>query len=59
MVHPAEQYELMCDKELKAAKHATTVEERILHLEKASEYAKLAAAERKRSNVYDIGSHRR
>jgi hypothetical protein len=49
----------MCDGALKAAETAVSLGERIMHLEKACEYAKMAAAERKRSNVYEIISHGR
>lgn len=59
MRHDAQHYEHLSDQALRAAQHASSLGERIRHLETACEYAKLASAERKRSNVYHMNSHRR
>jgi len=59
MQNAADHYLHMSDHELNAAERAATLNERISHLENAFEYAKLASAERKRSNVYEFSSHRR
>ena len=59
MLHPADHYERLSDEALGAAGRVPSLDERIRHLEKAYEYAKMASAERKRMNVYDMNSHRR
>jgi hypothetical protein len=59
MLHAAEHYENMSEEALKAADRAATVDERLRHREKAHEYAKMACAERERTNVYAFSSHRR
>ena len=58
MLHAAEHYEHMSEDALTAAEHATTPDARIRHLETAHRYAKLACAERQRSNIYGFSSHR-
>ena len=52
MLHALEHYELESARALEAAECATTLHERMRHLDTASRYAHLACAERKRSNVY-------
>ena len=59
MLHAAEHYELESTRARDAAERAATFGERIRHLEKAQEFARMASAERKRSNVYEFSSHRR
>jgi hypothetical protein len=52
MLHAEKHYVLESKRALEAAERATTVDERIRQLATANRYAKLACAERKRSNVY-------
>jgi hypothetical protein len=59
MLHSAEHYELESTRALQAAEQANSVGQRIRLLQKAHEYAKMASAERRRSNVYEFSSHRR
>ncbi len=48
MVHSADYYADLSDKELAAADHAATIEDRVEHLEKAYRLARAAWAERTR-----------
>ena len=59
MLNAADHFEHLSDQALRAADQAFTRDQRIRHLEKAYEYAKMAAAERTRSNVYDFSSQGR
>jgi hypothetical protein len=59
MLNAAEHYELESTRAFEAAERASSIDERISHLEKAHEYARWASAERRRSNVYAINSHQR
>jgi len=52
MLHAAEHYELESKRALDAAERAATLAERMRHLQSAREYAQMACAERKRSNIY-------
>ncbi len=56
MLRAAEHYEHMSAQALNAAERAATLNERIRHLETAHRYARLASAERQRSNVYGFSS---
>jgi hypothetical protein len=58
MGHDGQQNEDLCDEALAAANRAITLGERIRLFEQACGYARLASLDRKRSNVYRIGSHR-
>jgi hypothetical protein len=52
MLYAGEHYELESQRAFDAAERAATLHERIRLLESARIYAQMAAAERRRSNVY-------
>ena len=59
MLYAAEHYELESQRALDAAKRAATFNERARHLEAAQRYAKMASAERQRSNIYEFSPSQR
>ncbi len=59
MLNAADHYELESKRAFAAAERAASLNERVRYLETAQRYAKLAYAERKRSNVYGFSSNAR